>query len=155
MSGSEKPPLAGLHLRLGWVWICLFSALGLVLEALHGFKVGLYLDVGQETRRLMWTLAHTHGTLLGLLHLAFASTLSHVSEGAKYVLLASRLLLTAGVLLPGGFFLGGVLIHSSDPGIAIVFVPLGAIALILASALVAHSIEKNISGAGTSGPPAA
>ena len=27
-----------------------------------------------EARRLMWTLAHTHGTLLGLVHLAFSAT---------------------------------------------------------------------------------
>lgn len=155
MSGSEKPPLAGLHLKLGWVWIGLFSALGLVLEALHGFKVGFYLDVGHETRRLMWTLAHTHGTLLGLLHLGFASTLPYVGDQARHVPLASRLLLAAGVLLPGGFFLGGVLIHSSDPGIAIVFVPIGAVALIFASVLIVRSIEKNTSGADISRPPAA
>ena len=61
------------HLRFGWWSLATFGLLGLVLETLHGFKVGAYLDVSNETRRLMWTLAHAHGTLLGLVHLGFAS----------------------------------------------------------------------------------
>ena len=59
-------PLARRHLKIGWLAIAVFSMMGIALEAAHGFKLGLYLDVGNETRRLMWTLAHAHGTLLGL-----------------------------------------------------------------------------------------
>ena len=51
----------------------IFGALGLLLESLHGFKVRAYLDVTNETRRLMWTLAHAHGTVLGLGLLALAA----------------------------------------------------------------------------------
>ena len=54
------------HLRVGWWSLLLFATLGLVLESLQGFKVRAYLDVSNETRRLMWTLAHAHGTLVGI-----------------------------------------------------------------------------------------
>ena len=62
------------HLRFGW-WLLLVSlSLGLVLEALHGFKLGWYLDVTNETRQLMLTLAHAHGTLLALVNIAAGLT---------------------------------------------------------------------------------
>ncbi len=64
-----------LHLRFGWAALLAFLALGLVLEALHGFKVGWYLDVASSTRRLLFTLAHAHGTLLALVNIAYALTL--------------------------------------------------------------------------------
>ena len=54
------------HLRFGWWSLLGFLCLGFMLELLHGFKAGFYLDVSNETRRLMWTLAHAHGALLGL-----------------------------------------------------------------------------------------
>ena len=50
--------------------------LGVFLETLHGFKAGFYLDASSATRRLMWTLAHAHGTLLSLVHLALAAFLN-------------------------------------------------------------------------------
>ena len=56
------------HVRFGWWTLLVYAALGLALEALHGFKVAAYLDVDNDTRRLMWRLAHTHGTLLGALN---------------------------------------------------------------------------------------
>ena len=49
------------HLRFGWWSLLCFLTLGIVLESLHGFKVGWYLDAAHSTRRLMWTLAHAHG----------------------------------------------------------------------------------------------
>ena len=52
------------HIRFGWWSLLVFASAGLVLESLHGFKVRAYLDTSNETRRLMWTLAHAHGTLL-------------------------------------------------------------------------------------------
>ena len=63
------------HEQLGWGMVALFALLGLVLETLHGLKLGGYLSTGAETRRLLWTLGHAHGVLLGLVHLAFAATL--------------------------------------------------------------------------------
>ena len=53
------------HMKFGWWSLCLFMLLGFFLEYLHGFKVDYYLNVGNEMRRLMFTLAHAHGTLFG------------------------------------------------------------------------------------------
>lgn len=62
------------NLRFGWWSLLVFLSLGGVLETLHGFKVGWYVDVGNETRRLMFTLAHAHGTLLALVNIAAGLT---------------------------------------------------------------------------------
>ena len=40
------------HLRLGWWCLLLFLTLGLLLDALHGFKLGYYLDVSNATRAI-------------------------------------------------------------------------------------------------------
>jgi hypothetical protein len=145
---SDTSGLSRFHLKLGWAWIFLFSLVGLVLEGLHGLKAGVYLDVGNEPRRLMWTLAHTHGTLIGLIHIAFSTTLSQgialtPKTMSRLVTLASRCLVASGVLLPAGFFLGGVVIHGGDPGIFVLLVPVGAIALIVASALVVKLLRQD------------
>ena len=66
---TERLPL---NLRAGLWALCACSALGLGLETLHAFKLGFYLDVGNETRRLLWRLAHAHGALLGLLNVCYA-----------------------------------------------------------------------------------
>ena len=57
------------HLKWGWWGLLVFLSMGILLEMLHGFKVGAYLDVPNTTRRMMWTLAHAHGTLLSLVHI--------------------------------------------------------------------------------------
>ncbi len=66
--------LADRNLRFGWWSLLVFLSLGAVLEALHGFKIGWYVDVGNETRRLMFTLAHAHGTLLALVNIVAGLT---------------------------------------------------------------------------------
>ncbi len=63
------------HIRFGWWTLLLFLGLGLGLELFHGFKIRMYLDVANETRRLMWTLAHAHGALLSLIHVVFGLSL--------------------------------------------------------------------------------
>jgi len=124
-----------------------FGTVGLILELLHGFKVGAYLDAGNETRRLMWTLAHAHGTLLGLVHIAFAATLNLVFLADDKARLTSRMLVGASVLLPGGFFLGGLQFYSGDPGIGIAIVPAGAVLLLIAAWTAARGVGR------TSGAP--
>ena len=115
------------HLRFGWWSLLVFATLGLTLEALHGFKVRAYLDVSNDTRRLMWTLAHAHGTLLGLVHVIFALMLRVAPEmSPRNVRATSSALIAASVLLPGGFFLGGVVFYSGDPGLGVILVPIGA-----------------------------
>lgn len=131
------------HAAIGWWSIVAFGAFGLTLETLHGLKVAGYLDAANETRRLMWTLAHAHGTLLGLVHVAFAATLP-VAAGltARHRTTASRALVGASLLLPGGFFLGGVRFYAGDPGIGIALVPPGALLLLSAAFLVARGLPR-------------
>ena len=125
--GSNPLAYARRHLRFGWWSLLVFLTLGFVLELLHGFKAGLYLDVSNETRRLMWTLAHAHGGLLGLIHVVFGLCLRVVPELASHRLpAASACLVGASILLPGGFFLGGVAFYDGDPGLGILVVPAGA-----------------------------
>jgi hypothetical protein len=136
-------PLVRRHLRLGWLAILVFLTLGIVLETLHGFKVDWYLNVANETRRLMWTLAHAHGVLLGVLHLGFAFTLRELQvESAPWTRTVSGCLTGATVLLPGGFFLGGALVYGGDPGVGILLVPVGALLLLVAVALLHRRVAK-------------
>lgn len=120
----------------------MFSVVGLALEGLHGLKAGVYLDVGNDTRRLMWTLGHAHGTLFGLIHIAFAVTVPHVSGSLTLV---SRVMIVAGILLPLGFFLGGVVIHGGDPDLFVLLVPVGAVGLIVAAGWIASALRAETS----------
>ena len=87
------------HLRFGWWSLLVFATLGLLLESLQGFKVRAYLDVSNETRRLMWTLAHAHGTLLALVHVIFGLTLRATPPAMPHLRLISCSLVAASVLL--------------------------------------------------------
>jgi hypothetical protein len=129
------------HLRVGWWSLLGFAMLGLTLEALHGFKVRAYLDTSNETRRLMWTLAHAHGIGLALVHIVFGVMLRAAPESApRNVSLTSTALVLASVLLPGGFFLGGIAFYAGDPGVGIALVPVGAAALLYAVFSIARRI---------------
>lgn len=129
------------HLRFGW-WSLLASAsFGVVLEGLHAFKVGAYLDVEGEVRRLMWTLAHAHGGLLALLHIALAATFHLTRPSGAAPRWASLALATASVLLPGGFLLGGLHVVGADPGLGVLLVPFGALALLVGIVAAGWSIR--------------
>lgn len=124
----QRRSLVWRHHAIGWTGLLVFLTLGIVLETLHGLKLGLYLDVRHETRRLMWTLAHAHGTLLSLVNIVFAVSLSSLAVASGATLRgASRGLAAAVVFMPLGFFLGGIGFHGSDPGLGIVLVPVGAL----------------------------
>ena len=126
------------HLRYGWRALLIFVILGLGLESLHGFKIGWYLDVSQETRRLMLTLAHAHGVLLALVNIGFAATVALApARRPRWRAAAARCLLTASIAIPLGFLLGGLFPLSGDPGLGIIFVPLGGLALVVAIGLIA------------------
>lgn len=128
------------HVRFGWWTLLIFLTLGLVLEMLHGFKIRMYLDTSNETRRLMWTLAHAHGALLSLVHIIFGLCLRSMPELAGGSLsLASSSLVGASLLLPGGFFLGGIAFYSGDPGLGIALAPVGAAMLGIAVYLMARA----------------
>jgi len=131
------------HLRLGWTALLVFTTLGLTLEALHAFKSPAYLGVGQETRRLMWTLAHAHGVGLSLLQIAFAGTVGWVGTAPlERLRRASTLLDAATWLLPLGFFLGGIATYDGDPGIGVLLAPIGGVLLWVAVLLVALEVSR-------------
>lgn len=120
------------HLRIGWASLLAFVLLGGLLESMHGFKVDWYLAVGNETQRLLWRLAHAHGTFLSLLHIGFAATLPHLLIVDGPPRFAASSLTSASIALPGGFLLGAFGGSGGDPGIGIVLVPIGLIMLTVA-----------------------
>jgi hypothetical protein len=128
------------HVRFGWWSLLVFAGLGLTLEVLHGFKVSAYLDVSNDTRRLMWRLAHAHGVLLGLVNVVYGVTLRVAVLTEETT--ASKALLAASLLLPGGFFLAGVVFYAGDPGLGIALVPAGALLLLFALFRIARSTGR-------------
>jgi hypothetical protein len=121
-------------LRTGWLLLAIALPFGVTLEALHGFKVQAYL--ASETRREMWRLAHAHGTLLGILCLVFAAVAeAHVAAPIRGRV--ASLIRWGAVLMPLGFFLGGILNSEGDPSLGILLVPVGALLLVVALVRVA------------------
>ena len=142
---EKNKTLARRHLRFGWWTLLVFLTAGLALEALHALKVGAYLNVSNETRRLMWTLAHAHGTLLGLLNLAFAASLGFWPPWREKSRKAASLsLLAATILMPAGFFLGGLIVYAGDPGLGILLVPVGGILLFAAVLLTGLAVSERV-----------
>ena len=131
------------HLRFGWWSLLVFVSLGVCLEGLHGFKVAWYLNVGMETRRLMWRLGHAHGTFLSLVHIAYAATMYMSPNPHLGRMLASSSLMAASIAVPSGFFLGGVVIYGGDPGLGILLLPVGALLLLLAIVLTALAASRS------------
>jgi len=129
------------HLRFGWWSLFAWLTLGVVLETLHGFKLAWYLNVDVEMRRLMFTLAHAHGTLLALVNLAAGLTLRTV-KGFELEPPASLALLWGSVVLPAGFLLGGLMIHDGDPGVGVLLVPVGALLLLYGVGTAARAMGK-------------
>jgi len=125
MTDSERPPF---NLRAGFWALFGFATLGLVLEGLHGFKLGFYLNVDNETRRLLWRLAHAHGALLGLVNVAYALT-ARAWPGLEDRL-AGRALSCSLLLMPLGFLLGGAFAEGADPGLSVGLAAAGGVALL-------------------------
>ena len=120
-------------LRTG-IWLLAVSLpLGLSLEALHAMKVQVYL--GSALRRELWTLAHAHGNLLGILCLVFALLGGRIVDDRARARV-DRLLAVGAVLMPLGFLLGGVLNREGDPSLGITLVPLGG-AFVFAALVIA------------------
>ena len=142
MEDATSHSLTRLHFAVGWWGLLFFLSMGLGLELLHGMKTGFYLDVSNETRRHLWTLSHAHGGLISLIHIAFAATCAHISawQGAEQVW-ASRALIGALILVPGGFFLGGLFIHAGDPGLGIFLLPPGGLLFFAGILLTARGVH--------------
>ena len=142
-ANSSATPEERRHFKLGWWSLFVFVCLGIMLEGMLAFRVGWYLDVGDnETHRLMLRLGHAHGTLLSILNIAFAASLVLLSLPDYARTLASRCLTAATLLVPGGFILGGLFTHGSEPGLGIVLLPVGAILLLLGIFQVARNTGK-------------
>ena len=129
------------NLRFGWWSLLVFLSLGGVLETLHGFKIGWYVDVGNETRRFMFTLAHAHGTLLALVNIVVGLTVRILDRFALRSSV-SFALIWAAILLPGGFFLGGIVIYDGDPGLGVWLVPVGAALLFYSITRIAIDLSR-------------
>jgi hypothetical protein len=129
------------HMRLGWWGLFAWLSAGLLLEALHGFKVSAYLDVESETRRFMWRLAHAHGVGLALVNLAFAEAVQRLRASARRRDVASSCLVVGSLLVPLGFLGGGVSAQGGDPGLLVLLVPLGGGLLLLSVLLTALGLR--------------
>ena len=142
-AAAPRPNAPRRHVQFGWWSLFVFAALGLTLEVFHGFKVAAYLDLSNETRRLMWRLAHAHGALLGLIHVVYGLALGAMPGlGGPNAAFVTTALIGASLLLPGGFFLGGVAFYGGDPGLGIALVPVGAVLLLAALFLIARSTAR-------------
>ncbi len=131
MSQNEtRDPATGKALAWGWGLLAVSLPLGLTLEALHALKVSSYLS--SPMRRELWTLAHAHGNLLGILCLAFAAVGLRTLPDAAARGSVSLWLRLGAVVMPLGFFAGGILNYEGDPSLGILLVPLGAIFLLYA-----------------------
>lgn len=126
--------------RTGFLLLAISLPLGLSLEALHAWKVEVYL--GSALRREMWTLAHAHANLLGILLLVFAALgerwLPHAAHRAR----AARALRYGSIAMPLGFFFGGVMNREGDPSLAILIVPLGGLCLVYGLAQAVRSTHS-------------
>ena len=126
-----------LHLRVGWAALLVYATMGALVEGLHAFKVPWYLGVAGESRRLLWTLAHAHGTALGLVNLLLAA-ICHLLP-RRLPRAASTALVVATLLIPAGFFLGGLFVHGGDPGLGAVLVPPGALFFLVALGIIVRA----------------
>ncbi|MGH8482335.1 MAG: hypothetical protein ACRES8_07735 [Nevskiaceae bacterium] len=133
---NPDDPATRACLRFGWTWLAIFLLGGLTLEALHGIKAAWYLE--QHLRRELWILAHAHGALLALLNLAFAVAAAPLYADARKRALAGRTLRWGSLLVPAGFFFGGIGNSETDPSLPILATPVGALLVLhaLASAAV-------------------
>lgn len=129
------------NLRFGWWSLLVFLSLGGALETFHGLKIGWYVDVGNEMRRLMFTLAHAHGTALSLVNIAAGLTAQKM-ERFDLRSSVSFSLIWAGLLFPLGFFLGGLVAYGGDPGLGIWLVPIAALLLFYAVGHIALDLSK-------------
>ena len=113
------------HRRFGWTWLLIWLLFGLVLEMLNGFKASSYLI--EPVRREFWQLAHFHGVTLALVNLIYVRWAEKEPLSLGQQNLASWSLIIGSVLMPLGFFLGGLFHFEGDPGLGIFLSPPGAL----------------------------
>ncbi len=89
----------------------------------------------------MFTLGHAHGTALALINIAAGLTSRSLANGEMRPS-TSFSLIWATVLIPGGFFLGGLVTYGGDPGLGVWLVPIGALLLLYAVGRFALDLPK-------------
>jgi hypothetical protein len=125
-------------LRQSFIGIAAWMSFGLLLEGLIGFRVSAYMSV--PIRREMFQLAHTHGTLLSLLLLISALTISKdLVYPNKLAVLSLRI---GTVLMPLGFLLGGIWTYKEEPNLLVLLAPIGGILVIFGVINFAFSVKK-------------
>lgn len=144
------------HFAIGWWGLFVAMVGGLVVDALLGLKLGVYLDASNQTRRLMWRLAHAHAAGLSLVHLGLGAYFASVAvRWTTRLRLASSLSVVGLLAMPTGFALGGVQLYGDDPGLGVFLVPVGGIAVTLAIGCMAiDSVASSSSPKASSVPPA-
>ena len=138
--GNQENGTASM-LRQGWISLAVWMTVGLLLEGLLGYKSPSYL--GDPQRRELFRLAHTHGTVLGLVLVAASLTAQRFGESPRLAQLGLRI---GSVMMPMGFLLGGVWHPEGDPGLAIWLVPPGALLVIFGVVAIVLSLKKEKTG---------
>ena len=123
----------------GLVGIAVWMSLGLLLEGLIAFRVPIYL-LDALTREL-FRLAHAHGTLLSLVLIAVGLCWRAGFTAPPRI---AKLALQIGVvLMPAGFFLGGIGHYETDPSPMVFLAPLGGVLVIFGIIGCAVSFKRN------------
>lgn len=117
------------HRRYGWTALFLWLIFGYLLEAFQGFKTAAYLL--DTVRRELWTLAHFHGVALALVNLIYVQWAENPQLSLAQRQWASRALIVGSILMPLGFFLGGLVHYEGDPGLGIFLAPPGALLILI------------------------
>jgi hypothetical protein len=135
---SSTSSIAGSLIRQGWISLALWIVFGILIEGFIGFRIPALLD--DLVRRDLFRLAHAHGTLLNLVLIAAAicARLELIQLGS----IPSLGLRAAVVLLPLGFLAGGIWHFKDDPGVGIIFVPVGALLLLITAVQIGWSAAK-------------
>lgn len=125
-------------IRQAWISLALWIAFGILLEGFNAFRSPAFLD--DAVRREMFRLAHAHGTLLNLVLLAAAicARLDMIRLGPK----TSAGMRAAVVLLPAGFFFGGLWHFKDEPGLGILLVPIGAVLLLVSALYISLTLPR-------------
>ena len=132
------------HMQFGWVSLLCFLSLGIFLETLWALRVDWFVNDIWYMRRLVWRLGHAHGTLFAMLHVLYAFTIrAYPGCLAGKRRLSSPCFIGASILMPGGFFLGGMFLYGQggDPGVGIFLVPVGAVCLFVAVLLTVTGLK--------------
>ena len=126
------------HLRWSLALVALFLAMGLWLEAMLGLRAAGWVD--DPLRREFLRLGHAHGALLALLNVGLSWAQVHLATPEPWARQIRRASWLGAALVGAGFVLGGLWHGPTDPGLAVLAVPAGA--LMLVAGLVATALLR-------------